>query len=91
MAIAIYFNPASMDAQRYDETIRRLEQAGAGAPRGRTYHACFGSGDKLQVFDVWESQEAFDEFGKTLMPILQEVGIDPGQPYVEPIHNVIEG
>jgi hypothetical protein len=41
------------------------------------------------VYEVWESQEASDEFGKTLMPILQEVGIVPGQPIVEPIHNLI--
>jgi len=22
---------------------------------------CFGEGDNLQIFDVWESQEEFDE------------------------------
>jgi hypothetical protein len=36
------------------------------------------------VFDVWTSQAAFDKFGKTLMPILQQLGIDPGQPSVMP-------
>ncbi len=88
MAIAIYFNPASMDAQRYDETIRRLEQAGAGAPRGRTYHACFGSGDKLQVFDVWESQEAFDAFVRErLGPVLQKHGIGRPEISTYPLHN----
>ena len=91
MAIAVYFNPPSMNAQQYDEAIGRLEQAGVASPPGRTYHSCFGSGDKLQVFDVWDSQEAFDEFGKTLMPILQEIGLDPGQPHVEPVHNTIIG
>ena len=30
------------------------------------------------VFDVWTSQEAFDRFAKTLMPILQQLGVDPG-------------
>jgi hypothetical protein len=91
MAIGVYFSPASMTAQQYDEIIRRLEQAGAGAPRGRTYHSCFGSGDKLMVFDVWESQADFDAFGGTLMPILQELGVDPGQPDVMPVHNTIKG
>ena len=89
MAIGIYFNPASMDAKAYDEVIRRLEANGAGKPAGRQYHVCFGGGSKLQVFDVWDSQESFDTFGATLMPILQEVGVDPGQPMVEPVHNVI--
>jgi hypothetical protein len=91
MAIGLYFNPASMNAAQYDEVIRRLDAAGAGKPAGRLYHACFGSGDKLQVFDVWESQQAFDAFGATLMPILQEIGLDPGQPMVEPVHNLIPG
>ena len=91
MAIGIYFNPASMNGAQYDEVIKRLEGAGSGKPAGRLYHTCFGSGDKLQVFDIWESQQAFDKFGETLMPILQEVGLDPGQPMVEPVHNLIAG
>jgi hypothetical protein len=41
------------------------------------------------VFDVWTSQAVFDKFGKTLMPILQQLGIDPGQPAVMPVHKVI--
>lgn len=91
MAIGIYFNPTSMSAAQYDDVIKRLDAAGAGKPAGRLYHACFGSGDKLQVFDIWETQEAFDAFGGTLMPILAAVGLDPGQPMVEPVHNLIPG
>jgi hypothetical protein len=25
------------------------------------------------------------------MPILKEIGVDPGQPHIMPIHNVIKG
>ena len=90
MALAFYFSPNSMNAEQYDTCIRRLAAAGAGKPAGRLYHACFGTGDKLAVFDVWDSQESFDRFGQTLMPIMTEIGVDPGQPHVMPIHNVIE-
>lgn len=90
MAIGVYFHPASMNASTYNEALRRLEAAGAGNPAGRLYHVCFGSGDQLQVFDVWDSQESFDRFGQTLMPILGEVGID-GQPMIEPVENIIAG
>jgi hypothetical protein len=55
----------------------------------RSVHVCFGEGDNLQVFDVWDSQEAFDEFGATLMPILEAHGVDPGTPMVAPVHNTI--
>jgi hypothetical protein len=91
MAISIYVNPASLTAAQYDDIGGRLDAAGAGKPAGRLYHACFGSGDKLQVFEIWESQQASDKFRETLMPILQEVGLDPGQPMAEPVHNLIQG
>jgi hypothetical protein len=41
------------------------------------------------IFDVWESQQAFEEFGKALMPILQQLGLDAGAPDVMEIHNMI--
>ena len=89
MAIGIYFSPAAMSAAKYDECIKLLRKAGVGNPAGRSYHASFGPKDKLMVFDVWTSQAAFDKFGKTLMPILQQLGIDSGQPNVMPVHKVI--
>ena len=91
MAIAVVFTPPSMNVAKYDECIRRLEQADAGAPAGRLYHACYGSKDQLRVFDVWDSQESFEQFGQTLMPILQEIGLDPGQPSISEIHKTIQG
>ena len=91
MSLGFYFSPTSMSAQQYDTCIRKLEAAGAGKPAGRLYHACFGPADKLAVFDVWDSQQSFDRFGQTLIPILKEIGVDPGQPQVMPIHNVIKG
>ena len=89
MAIGVYFAPGAMSAEKYNECIKLLRKAGAGSPPGRSYHASFGPKDKLMVFDVWTSQAAFDKFGKTLMPILQQLGIDPGQPNVMPMHRVI--
>jgi hypothetical protein len=78
-----------MTADKYKEGIGLLKQAGAGHPPGRTYHAALGTPDQLVVFDVWSSQAAFDKFGKTLMPILQQLGVEPGPPSVMKIHNVI--
>jgi hypothetical protein len=90
MALAYYFSPpTAMTAQQYDEITARLRNAGAGHPPGRSYHACFGSGDNVKVFDVWTSQAAFEKFGQTLMPIMQQMGLDPGQPAVANVHNVI--
>jgi hypothetical protein len=90
MALAFYFSPQGMTTDTYDEIMRKLDAAGAGTPKGRTHHSCFGPPDGLMVYDVWDSQADFDEFGKTLMPILEEMGVDPGQPNVMPVHNVVQ-
>ena len=90
MAIGVYFAPAAMSSAQYDECIKLLRKAGAGNPPGRSYHSAFGPKEKIMVFDVWTSQAAFDKFGKTLMPILQQLGIDLGQPDIMPVHKVIK-
>ena len=89
MAIAIYFHPESLSAGQYDEAIKALDDAGAGHPAGRVHHSCFGPNDDLMVYEVWETQQAFEEYGKALMPILRKVGINPGIPDVMPMHNMI--
>ncbi len=91
MATTVIVTPRSMDARQYEEVIKRLENAGASTPAGRLYHVCFGTGSSLRVVDVWESQEAFNAFGQTLLPILGQVGIDPGQPEFVEVHNIIQG
>lgn len=91
MALGFYFRSASFSPDKYDEAIKQLEAAGAGAPAGRSFHVALEAAGDIQVFDVWESQEAFEAFGATLIPILSGLGVDPGQPMVAPVHNVIEG
>jgi len=77
-----------MSSDKYDAVIKQLEDAGQGAPAGRSYHAAFEGEDGLQVLDVWDSPEAF---GETLMPILAKAGVDSGEPIISPIHNIIIG
>ena len=89
MALGFYFPPTAFTTAQYNEAIKRLRAAGAGHPKGRRYHACFGEPDKLQIFDVWDSQEAFAAFGSVLVPILQSVGVQHSDPMVMPLHNVI--
>ena len=91
MALGFYFMPAGFTQEKYDSAISQLEAAGAGAPAGRSYHVALESDGVIQVFDIWESQEAFEAFGSTLLPIMSGLGVDPGQPMVARVHNVIEG
>ena len=91
MAIVMRFTPQALTAAKYDEVIRRLEAAGAGAPAGRLYHVCFGNKEELRVSEIWDSMENFEEFGKTLMPIMQDLGVDPVEPEILEVHNIVKG
>ena len=89
MALAIYFHPKSLTAKQYDHANTELAALAADRPAGRSHHSCFGPDDDLMVYEVWESQQAFEEYGKVLIPVLTRIGIDPGAPDVMPVHNII--
>jgi hypothetical protein len=91
MALGFYFVHEGFTPEKYSSAIKQLEAAGAGAPKGRTLHVALESDGTIQVFDIWESQEAFEAFGPTLLPILAELGVTLGEPMVASVHNVIKG
>jgi hypothetical protein len=91
MALGIYFVHEGFTKDKYESAIKQLDAAGAGAPKGRTFHVALESNGEIQVFDIWESQEDFDAFGPTLMPILTELGVGLKEPMVAQVHNVIQG
>ena len=88
MAIAVYFHPKDMTLEQFEESHRRLAEAGAAEPDGRIHHSCFGEDGNLMVYDIWESPDKFEAFGATLRPILDDVGIDGGEPTIMPIHRL---
>jgi hypothetical protein len=91
MALGFYITGKGFTQDRYDATLVQLEEAGAGAPDGRISHVALEADGEIQVFDVWESQEAFDAFGATLIPILTAAGIEISEPVVARVHNEIKG
>ena len=90
MSVLIRFAPTSATTtEQYDETIRRFEEGGDFPPDGMEYHVCFLQDGNVRVSEIWDSREQADAFAQRLMPLLAEVGIDPGQPEVLEIHNII--
>ena len=77
--IGVYIVTKNMTIEQHSKGRERLREAGAleGAMR---LHSCFGEDGQLQVFDVWDSQEAFDEFLTFLGPVMGELGIELAQP-----------
>ncbi|HEX3824124.1 MAG TPA: hypothetical protein VHV79_06650 [Mycobacteriales bacterium] len=91
MATSFYLVHNGFTPDKYAATLAALEAAGAGAAKGRTLHLALESGGEIQVFDIWESQEDFEAFGQTLVPILTEQGVTLNPPMVAPVHNMIQG
>lgn len=90
MSLLTRFAPSSLTSEQYDKVVRRLQEEGLSPAEGLDYEIAFGSGDQLKVSLVWDSQEQFDAFAGRLMPILEEFGIDPGEPEVFEVHNIIK-
>ncbi len=91
MSFVLKFTPSGFTADKYEEVIKKLNNAGAGTPKGRSYHVCHGDPNGLHVTDVWDNMENFQAFGETLVPIMQSLNVDPGQPEVQEVHNIIIG
>jgi hypothetical protein len=90
MSVLVRFTPpGATNTEQYDEVIRRLEGAGDFPPDGLEYHVCFLSDGNVRVSEIWASREQLNAFRDRLMPVLAEVGIDPGEPEILEIHNII--
>lgn len=92
MSIITVFNLSTMNTEKYTQAIRGLEAAGQGKPKGRVYHVAASQEDgSIIVTDIWESAALLEEFGKTLIPVLDKAGVTPVEPKVYPVQNIIEG
>jgi hypothetical protein len=90
MSIVVRFMPAELTAEKYDESVRRLEQGETEwPPDGLELHVCFGSEGNLRVSEIWDSREQLGAFGERLMPVLADVGIEPGEPEIAEVHNLV--
>ena len=91
MSIVVRFSPTNLTTEKYEESLRRLEEADVDfPPEGLDYHVCFGSEGNLRVSEIWDSREQLASFGASLMPLLADVGIEfSGEPEIFDAHNII--
>jgi hypothetical protein len=88
MSIVVRFNPTNLTREKYDESIRLLEEARAWPPDGLDYHVFFGPEGNMRVSEIWDSQEQLEAFGQVLMPMLAEQGMEfSSDPDIFEIHD----
>ena len=91
MSIVVRFSPTNVTTEKYEETLRRLKEAGEFPPDGMEYHILFGPDENLRVSEIWDSREQLEAFGERLMPILSDVGIEfSAEPEIFEAHNIIK-
>ena len=81
--------------EKYEEAVRRLsggksrmESPADWPAEGLLVHIAGQGESSFRVVDVWESEEAFRRFGESLIPVLQELGLE-GQPEIYPTHTLV--
>jgi hypothetical protein len=88
--IGVYIVTKNMTVEQHTTGRDRLREAGA-PEQAMKLHSCFGEDGQLQVFDIWESQSAFDEFLTYLGPVMEELGIELAQPpTIMPIVDLVQ-
>jgi hypothetical protein len=83
VAVVIVHQGPGLTRESYQEAIRRvtggkgkLESPADWPAEGMLVHTAGEAEGGFRIVDVWESEEAVQRFGETLMPILQELGIE---------------
>lgn len=95
MAVVLVHQGPSVTQERYEAVARkltdgktRMESPSDWPVAGLLVHAAGQSPNGFRVVDVWESEEACNQFGETLAPLLQEVGIEE-QPELYQAHTFV--
>ncbi|MFI6566112.1 hypothetical protein [Streptomyces sp. NPDC050534] len=96
MPIVAVFEVQGMTQAQYEQSVEKV--AGRPGPvkspadwpvPGLISHTSAPTADGWLVVDVWESEEAFQQFGETIIPILQELGVSDAQPKIYPVFSMV--
>lgn len=95
MPVVAVFEGLTQD--QYEQSVKeltgsksRMESTSDWPVDGLLAHVAGQGEGGFRVVDVWDSEEAFQRFGETLVPILQTLGVD-AQPEVYPAVAFVSG
>ena len=86
--IVALFNVVGYTAEQYSQVIKDIEAAGKLKNPAYINRVVAQQTDGLLIIDVWESEEALNEFAETLVPILIKNGVTPAQPTLLPLIDI---
>ncbi|MBX9785366.1 MAG: hypothetical protein K2X48_18935 [Chitinophagaceae bacterium] len=86
--IVALFNVVGYTPEQYNEVIKELDALGKLKQPAYINRVVAQQTDGLLIIDVWESEEALNEFAETLVPILIKHGVTPAQPTLLPLLDI---
>ena len=92
MAVAVEMNFKGATLDQYDQIIGKMGLAPGGAtPPGAISHWVAQTDEGIRVVDVWETQEAYDQFAaEKIGPYSAEAGVpDEPETRVYEVHNYL--
>ena len=96
MAVVLVQQGPSLTQERYEEIVRkvsdgksRMESPSDWPVAGLLVHTAGQAEGGFRVVDVWESEEACNQFGEILAPILKEVGVDDAPVQIYQAHTFV--
>jgi hypothetical protein len=79
----VLVSPPGFTREQYEESVRmltggkdRLTSLKDWPVKGLIAHIAGEGPNGFRVVDVWESREALDKFGESLMPIFGKIGVE---------------
>lgn len=89
--VIVRFDFPKGNSKQFDEVWNDIKAKGYEHPNGLLFHTEAPAADgKWFVCDLWESEQAFNEFGKVLMPLLEKNKIQGVKPQIMPAHMVYQ-
>jgi hypothetical protein len=89
MAVAITMHWPGLTSDQYDAVMGRLG-LDANPPAGAVLHVASETDHGIDLFDVWQTEQAFSSFlEQRWLPVVSELGIT-GEPQITivPLHNL---
>src|SRR5689334_7776649 len=85
--VVVIVSSPEYTSKQYDQVWDGIRAAGQSNPKGLLSHVGFANPEGgWMVVDVWESAEAFAEFGNTLLPLVEKTGVSVPEPKIIPAH-----
>ena len=92
MSIVVRYSPQPpASKEQYDKSTELFNSKfGEGfIPDGCEMHVAFlDARGNIRVSEIWDSREQWQAFGEKLMPILSEIGVNPGEPEVFEVYRL---